>query len=116
MDELALVENAKQGDLEAFNQLILAYQQLAYNIALRYLSDPEAADDATQTAFISAYNHIRRFRGGSFKAWLLRIVTNACYDELRRQKRRPITALEPCSENDDQIENPAWLADDAPLP
>jgi len=116
MNEQNLVMEAKRGDLEAFNRLVLAYQELAFNVAFRYLSDPAAAEDAAQTAFISAFKHLRSFRGGSFKAWLMRIVTNACYDELRRQKRRPITALETCDEDNEVLENPTWIKDDKPLP
>ncbi|MDP2954765.1 MAG: sigma-70 family RNA polymerase sigma factor, partial [Chloroflexota bacterium] len=58
------------------------------------LGDEEAASDATQDAFLSAYKAIGKFRGGSFKGWLLRIVTNTCYDQLRRKKRQPTTPLE----------------------
>lgn len=89
MDEKALIQDALQGDLDAFNRLVLAYQDRVYNQAYRVLGESQAADDATQEAFISAYKNLRSFRGGSFRAWLLRIVTNACYDELRRRKRRP---------------------------
>jgi RNA polymerase sigma-70 factor (ECF subfamily) len=111
MDELALISSARQGDLDAFNRLVLAYQDVVFNQALRVLGDLHAADDATQDAFISAYNSIKSFRGGSFKAWLLRIVTNACYDELRRLKRRPTTSLEPLDDSGEEIESPKWLAD-----
>jgi RNA polymerase sigma-70 factor (ECF subfamily) len=58
------------------------------------MGEPGAAADATQEAFISAYNALDRFRGGNFKSWLMRIVTNACYDELRRRKRRPQSSLD----------------------
>jgi RNA polymerase sigma-70 factor (ECF subfamily) len=111
MDELALISSARQGDLDAFNRLVIAYQDVVFNQALRVLGDLHAADDATQDAFISAYNSIQSFRGGSFKAWLLRIVTNACYDELRRLKRRPTTSLEPLDDSGEEIESPKWLAD-----
>ena len=94
MDEAALIQAAKKGDLDAFNRLVLAYQDLAFNVAFRVMGEEAGAADATQEAFISAYKGIRRFRGGSFRSWLLRIVTNACYDELRRRKRRPATSLE----------------------
>lgn len=94
MDEAKLIEMAQQGDLTAFNRLVMEYQTLVYNIALRTLGDPAGAEDAAQEAFISAYKAIKKFRGGSFRAWLARIVKNACYDELRRQKRRPQTPLE----------------------
>jgi RNA polymerase sigma-70 factor (ECF subfamily) len=58
------------------------------------MGDGDSAADATQDAFISAYRAITKFRGGSFRAWLMRIVTNACYDELRKRKRRPTSSLE----------------------
>jgi RNA polymerase sigma-70 factor (ECF subfamily) len=94
MDEKALIVAAQQGDVDAFNRLVLAYQNMVYNLAYRILSDGDAADDATQDAFLSAYRAIGRFRGGSFKAWLLRIVTNACYDQLRVKQRRPTVPIE----------------------
>ena len=94
MDESGLINDAKRGDVDAFNTLILAYQTQVYNVAYRVMGESASAADATQEAFISAYKNLRRFRGGSFKAWLMRIVTNACYDELRRRKRRPQASLE----------------------
>ena len=94
MDEAALIDSARRGDLNAFNRLVLAYQDLVYNHAMRVMGENAAAEDATQEAFISAYRNLSGYRGGSFRAWLLRIVTNACYDELRRRKRRPSTPLE----------------------
>jgi RNA polymerase sigma-70 factor (ECF subfamily) len=116
MDEAGLIKDAQRGDLDAFNRLVLAYQDRVYNQAYRVLGNHQSADDATQEAFISAYRKLSSFRGGSFRAWLLRIVTNACYDELRRQKRRPTTALEPVDENDEEIESPYWIADPGELP
>ncbi len=112
MDEIALVASARDGDLDAFNRLVLAYQDLAFNLALRMLGDEAMAEDTTQVAFISAYNSLGSFRGGSFKAWVLRMVTNACYDELRRRQRHPTTPLEPMVDDDDEMESPSWLADD----
>ena len=94
MDEQALVAAARRGDVQAFNQLVLTHQTLVYNVAYRMVRDPAVAADMTQDAFISAFRSIRRFRGGSFKAWLLRIVTNACYDHFRTDKRRPTSALD----------------------
>jgi len=116
MDEPALIREAQRGDLDSFNTLVLAYQDALFNTALRILGDEELAADATQEAFISAFRAINSYRGGSFKAWLLRTVTNACYDELRRQKRRPTTPLEPDTEDGDEMETPRWLADPALSP
>lgn len=118
MDETALIHSAIEGDLDAFNRLVLAYQQIAYNLACRMLNDEDLAEDATQTAFISAYRSLKSYRGGSFRGWLLRIVTNACYDELRRVQRHPTRSLEPAGEDDQQdMESPAWMEDrNAPDP
>jgi RNA polymerase sigma-70 factor (ECF subfamily) len=94
MDEQASVKAAQKGDTAAFNQLVRAHQALVYRTAYRVLGDQAAAEDATQDAFISAFKHIGSYRGGSFKGWLLRIVTNACYDQLRVKQRRPTSSLE----------------------
>ncbi len=111
MDEPALIHSAQRGDLDSFNTLVLHYQDALFNTALRILGDDELAADATQEAFLSAFKNLTSYRGGSFKAWLLRTVTNACYDELRRQKRRPTTPLEPDTSDGDEMDSPRWLAD-----
>lgn len=103
VDEPALIRDAKRGDLEAFNRLVLAYQGLAFNVALRIMGEEASAADATQEAFLSAFRSLRRFRGGSFRAWLLRIVTNACYDEFRRRKRRPAVSIDQEPEIEAQV-------------
>ena len=111
MDETALIHSAQNGDLDSFNTLILHYQDSVFHTALRILGDEDLAEDAAQEAFISAFRSISTFRGGSFKAWLMRTVTNACYDELRRQKRRPTTPLEPETSDGEEMDSPKWLAD-----
>lgn len=112
MDEPTLIAAARQGDREAFNELIVHHQSLAYNVAYRVLGSPDAAADATQDAFLSAYRAMRGFRGGSFRAWLMRIVTNACYDQLRAKQRRPTTPLE----SDPDLELEEWLTDPGEQP
>ena len=116
MDEQALIKDALEGDLDAFNTLVLHYQDLVYNVAYRVVGEHDASGDATQEAFISAYQKLDQYRGGSFKAWLLRIVTNACYDELRRRQRQPVTPLKPELDDGETLENPYWIEDDAPNP
>ena len=116
MDEQALIQLAQKGDLNSFNRLVLAYQDLIYTHALRLLGDPPAADDAAQECFISAYRALNTFRGGSFKAWLLRIATNECYDELRRLKSHPTTDLEPLNSEDEEIETALWMIDPSDSP
>ena len=107
-DEQDLVRAAKRGDLAAFNQLVLMYQGQAYNVAYRLLGDPDAAADATQDAFIKAFRRLHQHRGGSFRSWLLRIVTNTCLDMLRKQKRRPTQPLEPQSDEEEPDRLPRW--------
>ena len=116
MNEIALIQDAQNGSLDAFNTLVLHYQDSVFNTALRILGDEDQAADAAQDAFISAFKSIASFRGGSFKAWLMRTVTNACYDELRRQKRRPTTPLEPDTDDGEEMDSPRWLADPSMTP
>ena len=117
MDELQLIKQAKKGDLQAFNDLVLTYQEAVYNCSYRMLGDPAGAADITQETFITAYHKIDKFKDGSFKAWLLRVATNKCLDEFRRQKRHPDTALEPVSKDEQEtFDSPYWLADDSPSP
>lgn len=114
VDEQRLVAAAQRGNLDAFNELVLAYQDRVYNLAYRILGDPAAAEDATQETFIAAYRTLKDFRGGSFLSWLLRTVANRCYDELRRQKRRPAVSWEAFGELDEEA-NP-FLVNGQPTP
>jgi RNA polymerase sigma-70 factor (ECF subfamily) len=102
-DEQELITRSRQGDLGSFNRLVETYQALIYGVAYRMLGSAAAADDVAQETFISAYQHLRSFRGGSLKSWLVRIATNACYDQLRSGKRQRSTSLEGLQESD-----PAW--------
>jgi RNA polymerase sigma-70 factor (ECF subfamily) len=104
------------GDLDAFNQVILTYQSQVYNQAYRIIGEPDAAADAAQEAFISAYRKLHTYRGGSFKSWLLRIVSNACYDEFRRRKRQPVVPLNPENPEGEELETVDWLEDPGETP
>ncbi len=101
-EEQRLVEAGQRGDVEAFNQIVRLYESRVYNLCYRMLGDPDAAADATQDSFISAYRSLRSFRGGVFRSWLLRIATNNCYDVLRARKRRPAISLDAAREPNDQ--------------
>ena len=92
--EELLIQDARHGDLEAFNQLVLMYQGQVYALAYRLLGDPEGASDVTQETFLAAFQHIGTFQRGYFRAWLMRIATNLCYDTLRRRRSRPTSPLE----------------------
>ena len=117
MDEAILIRNAKNGDVDAFNHLVLSYQEQVFNLAFRMLNDNMAAQDATQNTFINAFQHLKSFRGGSFRAWVLRIAANNSYDELRKKKRKPsqpLTAVDP--ESGEEMDDPIWLEDNRNLP
>jgi RNA polymerase sigma-70 factor (ECF subfamily) len=104
LDEYRLVLAAQKGDLEAFNELVLMYQDAVYGIAYRILGEPDAAEDITQEVFLTAFRKFTTFRNGSFRSWLFRITTNACYDELRRRKRHPLLSIDSA---DGKEENPS---------
>lgn len=110
-DEETLVMAASNGDLDAFNQLVLTHQDLAYQHAYSLLGDQASAEDITQDSFIKAFQALNGFRGGSFRGWLLRIVTNSAYDILRRSQRRPTQPLFPEDDNGEELESAFWLAD-----
>lgn len=109
--EELLIGQAVTGNLESFNNLVLHYQDLAYHHAYALLGDHDLAEDATQESFIKAFQAMNSFRGGSFRSWLLKIVTNTAYDLLRRSRRHPNQPLFPEDENGEEIESAPWLAD-----
>ena len=84
-----LVAAALSGDLEAFNVLVVRYQDFLFSLVVRTLADREAAADVVQEAFLNAYRNLRAFHGGAFRGWLARIALNAATDVLRWRKRRP---------------------------
>lgn len=104
-----LIARGQQGDRAAFNALVEKYQGAAYALALRMLGDPDTACDVTQEAFFSAYRALATFHGASFRAWLLRIVSNGCYDVFRARGRQPATSLEALLEHDDASSSDAHL-------
>lgn len=114
--EADLVRAARQSDLEAFNHLVMKYQNIAFDQAYRILQSYDYAEDITQNVFILAFQKLYQFRGGSFRAWLLKIATNLCYDELRNWKRASLQSLEPLNKDDEPYEYPYWLKDTAMLP
>jgi RNA polymerase sigma-70 factor (ECF subfamily) len=85
----ALVERAIGGDLDAFNEIVLLYQDYLFALVVRVVHDRDSAADAVQEALFSCYRNLDRFRGDSFRSWLTRIALNAATDVLRYRKRRP---------------------------
>jgi RNA polymerase sigma-70 factor (ECF subfamily) len=116
MDLKDQINKSLEGDLDSFNQIVIEFQNLVYNQAYRILGEPGTAEDAAQEAFISAYKKLHTYRGGSFKSWLLRIVSNACYDEFRRRKRQPVSPLFPDNKQGDEVDSASWLEDPGEKP
>ena len=88
--DLILVERARGGELDAFNDLVECYQDLLFSLVVRMVPDRDQAADVVQEAFFSAYRNIDKFRGGSFRSWVSRIAINAAMDTQRLRKRRPV--------------------------
>jgi len=113
MEEQYIIARALEGEINAFNQLVLKYQNLAYSIAYRVLQDEAASADAAQESFIKAFRALATFQGGSFKSWLTRIVVNTCYDVLRLQQRRATDSLDDLPAEHDHV---PYLVDQAEGP
>jgi RNA polymerase sigma-70 factor (ECF subfamily) len=87
--DLILLERARAGDLDAFNDLVVCYQEQLFALIVRMVPDRDQAADCVQEAFFSAYRNLASFRGGIVKSWLNRIAINAAMDTQRARKRRP---------------------------
>jgi RNA polymerase sigma-70 factor (ECF subfamily) len=86
-----LIERARGGDTEAVTELYRRHERRVYNLALRTLGNPWDAADVAQEAFIKAFRNLGSFKGDArFSTWLHRIVVNAAYDHLRRQRPEPM--------------------------
>jgi RNA polymerase sigma-70 factor (ECF subfamily) len=85
-----LVRRFQDGNAGAFDIIVERHQGRVYNLCLRVLGDPDEAADASQDAFVAAIRKLHTFRGeAAFTTWLHRVTVNACYDSLRRKRRRP---------------------------
>jgi RNA polymerase sigma-70 factor (ECF subfamily) len=110
--DLILLEQARDGSLDAFNQLVEAYQDHLWSLVARMVPDRDQAADAVQEAFFSAYRNMRSFRGGSVRSWLSRIAINAAMDQQRYRKRRP---AQPYPELEDESWQPPAPDDADPV-
>lgn len=113
--DLALLDRARAGDLEAFNQLVEAHQDGLFGLVVRLVRDVDTAHDVVQEAVFSAYRNLGSFRGGSVRSWMARIAVNAAMDVGRARKRRPTVAYpeledETWQPSADEHSDPEWLA------
>jgi len=116
MEDTELVQATKLGDLNAFNELVLHYQDQVFHLAYRILGNQNIAEDVSQNAFILAFRKIHQFREGSFRIWLFKITTNLCYSEMRTWKRNTFQSLEPTNSDGETNESPKWIKDNRSLP
>jgi RNA polymerase sigma-70 factor (ECF subfamily) len=94
LEDLELVERAKRGDVEAYEELVKRYQDAAFRTAYLVAGSTGEAEDAAQEAFVKAFHALDRFRSGSpFRPWLLAIVANEARTRLRSAARRGSLAL-----------------------
>lgn len=90
-----LVARTLNGDVGAFNDLVVRWEASLYRFVVRYLGDPEEARDICQEAFLKAYTNLDRFRGqAKFSSWLFQIALNQCRTQFRRKKSRPTVSLD----------------------
>src|SRR5438132_12703638 len=93
LDDTALVERARNGDVNAYETLVQHYQELAFRVAYQVTGDAADAEDAAQEAFVNAYYALGRFRPGApFRPWLLRIVANEARNRRMAAHRRTTLA------------------------
>ncbi|HET6712207.1 MAG TPA: sigma-70 family RNA polymerase sigma factor [Actinomycetota bacterium] len=86
-----LVRRFRAGETDAFTDLVRRHEHRVYSLCLRVLGDADAAADVAQDTFLSVLRKLDGFRGdAAFTTWLHRVAVNACYDELRRKRRRPM--------------------------
>ena len=108
---LEWVDKSKQGDQDAFAELVYLYQDPLYNLCYRMLGESGEAEDAAQEAFLRVYNNLRRYDPTrSFKTWLLSIASNHCIDRLRKRRMRFVSL------DDEPTAAALALRSDDPLP
>lgn len=88
-DQEKIIARARRGDADAFEQLVVAYRDQVFRLALRMCGSEADADEVAQEAFLSAWKALPNFRGESqFSTWLYQLTTHAAIDLMRREKRQ----------------------------
>lgn len=112
-----LIATATDGDEVALTALIQRHVDMAYRIALRITGGRDDAEDAVAQAFVNAWSVLGSFReGGSFRAWLGRIVRNTAIDVVRKRRDMPFSAFAPETHDGEEHPEPFVVVDDAPSP
>lgn len=96
LSDLELVNLSKQGNTDAFSELVRRHQHIVYNVSYRFMRDQASAEDMAQDAFLKAFRLLKGFRGDcSFSTWMYRVTCSVCLTELNRRKRRGEVELLP---------------------
>lgn len=113
-DDGILVERARGGDFRAFEELVSRHEGRLYGIARAIVRRPEDAEDAVQTAFLEALEHLKDFRGEApFASWITRITTNAALKILRKRRGLPVvgSAGGGAEDEEGEVPHPEYIAD-----
>jgi RNA polymerase sigma-70 factor, ECF subfamily len=103
-EEARLVQKAREGDREAFGELVRKYQRLIFRVVGGFLRNPADVEDVTQEAFVKAFGAMSTFRPGApFAPWMIRIATRASYDRLRQRRRASETAWEDLAPGEQRV-------------
>ena len=116
MNEAELIKKCKNGDRNAFGELVTMYQSKVVNMSYSLLSNREDAFDAAQEVFLRVYRGLDNFREkSSFSTWIYRITTNVCSDFLRK-RQRTISTISVSGAYDDDEDKELEIRDSAPTP
>src|SRR5688572_30789131 len=101
--DAALMLRVREGDRDAFAQLVEKYKQPVMNLVYRTLPDATEAEDLAQHVFLQVYKSAHRYEvAAKFSTWLFTIARNLCLNEIRRRSRHPADSLDATSPEDDQ--------------
>ena len=106
-----LVERARGGDFEAFDELVIRYERPLYKLAVRIVQNTHDAEEVVQGAFLSALEHLGNFQGHStFQTWVTRIATNGALKVLRKRRGLPLAASGSGGDEDEPLPHPEFIA------
>jgi RNA polymerase sigma-70 factor (ECF subfamily) len=116
VQEKALINRCKEGDINAFDELVTHFQKRVYNFAYGIAGNYDDANDIAQEAFVRVFNSISTFRGdANFTTWIYRIVTNVFLDERKKVKNHRQVSLDEIIDLDETSVS-RQIEDDSPLP
>src|SRR5438270_5547919 len=116
VDESQLVSRAREGDAEAFNELVNRYERKIFRLAKHITQNDEDAEDVLQETFLKAYGHLGDFQGQSkFYTWIVRIAVNESLIKLRKRKSdRTVPLDEPLDTGEDTVVREIAVWDENP--